>query len=112
MLRTHVIPGAVRYQTELAEAVAATRSAGLESADLQRRLKAVIEMIDELGAAIDAIDKAVARYPADAERRARHVRDKLLPAMDRARAASDALEEVIPDDLWPLPTYAEMLFVR
>jgi glutamine synthetase len=32
--------------------------------------------------------------------------------MDRARAASDALEEVLPDDLWPLPTYAEMLFVR
>ncbi|MDY7110212.1 MAG: glutamine synthetase III [Planctomycetota bacterium] len=112
MLRTHVLPGAVRYQTELAEAVAAARSTGLESADLERRLKGLIEMIDELGAAIGAIEKAVARYPADAERRARHVRDKLLPAMDRARAASDALEEVIPDDLWPLPTYAEMLFVH
>jgi glutamine synthetase len=32
--------------------------------------------------------------------------------MERARAASDALEAVIPDDLWSLPTYAEMLFVR
>jgi glutamine synthetase len=32
--------------------------------------------------------------------------------MTRARAASDALERIIPDDLWPLPTYSEMLFVR
>jgi len=32
--------------------------------------------------------------------------------MARVRTASDALERVIPDDIWPLPTYEEMLFVR
>ena len=40
------------------------------------------------------------------------MRDNLVPAMARARAAADVLEEVIPDDIWPLPTYAEMLFMR
>ena len=48
----------------------------------------------------------------DSERRALHCRDKLVPAMERARAASDELEGVIPVNLWTLPTYAEMLFQR
>ena len=43
---------------------------------------------------------------------AKQIRDELVPAMLRARGASDALEAVIPADLWPLPTYREMLFIR
>ena len=35
----------------------------------------------------------------------------LLPAMAAVRAAADALEGVVADDLWPLPTYQEMLFI-
>ena len=48
----------------------------------------------------------------DAERQGLHCRDKLVPAMARARAAADALEAVLPADLWTLPTYSEMLFQR
>jgi glutamine synthetase type III len=32
--------------------------------------------------------------------------------MEKARGTADAIEEIIPDDLWTLPTYAEMLFMR
>jgi glutamine synthetase len=32
--------------------------------------------------------------------------------MERVRAAADKLEKIVPDDLWPLPKYAEMLFIR
>ena len=35
----------------------------------------------------------------------------LIPAMATVRAAADALESVVADDLWPLPTYQEMLFI-
>ena len=42
---------------------------------------------------------------------AEHARDALLPAMADVRAAADALEELVADDLWPLPTYQEMLFI-
>ena len=47
-----------------------------------------------------------------ARQHARHIRDKLLPAMAEARRVSDLLEQLIPDDLWPLPRYSEMLFVK
>ena len=43
---------------------------------------------------------------------AAYMRDKVLPAMDAVRAAGDALERIVADDLWPLPKYSEMLFIR
>jgi glutamine synthetase len=41
-----------------------------------------------------------------------HVRDRQLAAMDRVREAADKLERVVADDLWPLPKYEEMLFIK
>jgi len=35
----------------------------------------------------------------------------VLPAMVEVRKAADALEAIVADDLWPLPTYEEMLFI-
>ena len=43
---------------------------------------------------------------------AQFIRDTLLPEMLKARVISDELETMIPDDLWPLPSYTEMLFIR
>ena len=42
---------------------------------------------------------------------AEHARDALLPAMTAVRAAADKLEGIVADDLWPLPTYQEMLYI-
>ena len=42
---------------------------------------------------------------------AKHAQHELLPAMEAIRTAADALEAVVADDLWPLPTYQEMLYV-
>ncbi len=42
---------------------------------------------------------------------AEHARDALLPTMNAVRAAADKIEGIIADDLWPLPTYQEMLFI-
>ena len=43
---------------------------------------------------------------------AKHYRDKVVPAMSAVRAIGDQLETIIADDLWPLPTYREMLFIK
>jgi glutamine synthetase len=42
---------------------------------------------------------------------AKHAQDALLPAMEAVRTAADTLESLVADDLWPLPTYQEMLYV-
>ena len=43
---------------------------------------------------------------------AEYMRDSTIPAMESARAAADILEKVVADDLWPLPKYSEILFVK
>ena len=43
---------------------------------------------------------------------AKHACKKILPAMLAVREAVDALEGLVADDLWPLPTYQEMLFIK
>jgi glutamine synthetase len=42
---------------------------------------------------------------------AEHAAQELLPAMEAVRAAADTLEGIVADDLWPLPTYQEMLYI-
>ncbi|MCP3902515.1 MAG: glutamine synthetase type III [Planctomycetes bacterium] len=112
MLRTEILPAALRFQTELAGTVTATRSAGLDCEDTRDQLQGLIGLVGELRTAADAVEEAETSPPEDMVAHASHVRDALIPAMKRARAAADALERVVPDDLWPLPTYAEMLFIR
>ena len=40
------------------------------------------------------------------------MRDKVIPAMDGVREVADQLEKIVADDLWPLPKYSEMLFIK
>ncbi|MEA2522560.1 MAG: glutamine synthetase, partial [Actinomycetota bacterium] len=43
---------------------------------------------------------------------ARHMRDAVLPAMGRVRDVADRLERIVAEDLWPLPRYADILFIK
>ena len=47
-----------------------------------------------------------------AEKHAKYFRDKVVPAMASLRETGDSLESIVPHDLWPLPTYREMLFIK
>jgi len=113
MGRTMVLPAALRYQTQVAGAVMATQAAGIDNAPQQELLRQITGQVGELQRALARLDEALA-HPAAGELadHARHARDHVVPAMAAVRAASDRLEGVIADDLWPLPTYREMLFIK
>ncbi|MCU1358605.1 MAG: glnA [Acidimicrobiales bacterium] len=109
MAATVILPAALRYQTELATNVASLKAVGMEadSADLE----GVSALIVSLRAGIAGL-KAVLAHEADTvEEEASHAGHDLLPAMALVRAAADELEGLVADDLWPLPTYQEMLFI-
>jgi glutamine synthetase len=40
------------------------------------------------------------------------MRDTVVPAMGGVRDVADRLERIVADDLWPLPKYSEMLFIK
>ena len=49
---------------------------------------------------------------ASSEKHAKYMRDTVVPAMAALREVGDQLELVVPHEIWPLPTYREMLFVK
>ena len=112
MLRTQVMPAAIRAQAQLAESVGATQSAGVETPVTEQLLRDLTEAISTLQHEIEALAKAKSKTYPNLSKELQGRRSTLVPAMESARAASDALEEMIPADLWPLPTYAEMLLIR
>ncbi len=111
LIRTEVLPAALRTQAELADVVGATQVAGVECPDSEAELRLLVSYVSELRASVDEIDASLGTPGKDPEKHAKQLRTTLVPAMERARAASDALEARIPTELWPLPTYAEMLLV-
>jgi glutamine synthetase len=107
---TIILPAAIRYQTELAQNVAALKAAGIEPSTAL--LEAVTGPINELEVGLSTLKAALADHSAEsALDEAKHAQEHLLPAMDTIRTAADALEGVVADDLWPLPTYQEMLYI-
>ena len=107
---TMVLPAALRYQTEVATNLAALKAVGVEP-DLEV-LAEISTPLADLRAGLTALRAALAGDTGHAAvAGAEHARDALLPAMAAVRAAADQVEELVPDDLWPLPTYQEMLYV-
>src|SRR5271157_2679651 len=105
---TVVLPAAIRYQTELAQNVAALKAAGVEPS--LTALEAVSAPTADLEAALATLKEALSDHSAEsALDEASHAQKALLPAMEAVRTAADKLEAIVADDLWPLPTYQEML---
>jgi glutamine synthetase len=101
--RTMVLPAAVRYLNEL-------RTSGLE--DLVGEVEPLIK---ELHFAILKLEDANLdeNHPdSSAQKEAVYMRDTVIVAMEDVRDVADRLEKLVADDLWPLPKYSEMLFIK
>ncbi len=109
MARTLVLPAAVRTLAELGEAAQAATDLGLDTSGTKAIASDVIDQVNALQKALGALAKArTAAHKAADESLA--MKDKVIPALTTVRAACDALEKAVPADLWPLPTYRDMLF--
>jgi glutamine synthetase len=113
MGRTQILPAALRYQGEVATAVNATKSAGVDNSTQADLLRSLTQTIGAFQKALATLDEGLAHHAdGDAFAHAKYARDRLLPAMTKLREQGDKLETLVADDLWPLPTYHEMLFVK
>lgn len=108
--RTILLPAATRYQGELASIAVDLDRLGLEPDT--RTLEIVSDGVHALrDATTDLAELLDDDLPNDTVVAASFCCESLLPAMDRIRSAADLLEDHVADDLWPLPTYQEMLFI-
>ena len=111
MAKTMILPAAYRYQGELAGTAASLKAVSM-NAHLGT-LESVTELVAELEETIDKLDEALEHHVSgDVAAHARHYNDTVIPAMTAVRTVADKLEQIVADDLWPLPTYREMLFIK
>ncbi len=109
----YVLPAALEYQKRVAESVAAVKAAGGESAESRKLMDTVTRLTDEFKRRTDALTRMLEHESnGSVEAHAQHFRSKVVPAMEALRETGDALECVIPHDVWPLATYREMLFIK
>ncbi|MDQ2644589.1 MAG: glutamine synthetase III [Myxococcota bacterium] len=111
LAKTWILPAAVRYAGEIADSLGKIKALGV--AVDTGSLEQVSKLIGELKNATSTLESLSAHeggHGVLAE--AKYCRDKILPAMLAVRSVADQLEGLVADDLWPLPTYQEMLFVR
>ncbi len=109
--KTMIFPAAIRYQSELATTCANLKAVGI-TFDTDT-LDKMTELVAGLQNNIRSLEGIISQPPQDALlAEATRQRDEVLPAMQLVREVADALENTVADDLWPLPTYQEMLFIK
>ena len=113
MANRYILPAAYNYQGQVAESVAAVKAAGGTSKEGKKTLDAIIKLTDEFKQRTDKLQDLLEHEGnGGAEKHAKYFRDKVVPAMVSLRETGDNLESIVPHDIWPLPTYREMLFIK
>jgi glutamine synthetase len=101
---TQVAPA---VQTHISRTGAAVATLAPRSTRLGRELDQLATRYDAFGTAVDELRKTTGEVGHDAHA----IANRLRPAMAALRTEVDALEQLVADDLWPLPKYREMLFI-
>ena len=111
MAKTAIYPVATRYLTDLAMASTAASDLGVEfdnslAASVAENTKGMMSIIAKLE---DALAKDDHKSEED---HMQFCANTIRSLMEEARDNVDALEGLIADDMWPLPTYHEMLYIK
>ncbi|MCW3028744.1 MAG: glutamine synthetase catalytic region [Solirubrobacterales bacterium] len=101
--RTQILPAAVRHINEL-------RMAGLE--ELVEEIEPVVRELHFALRGLEDVNLKDNQDDSKPEKWAAYMHDRVVPAMEDVREVADRLEKIVADDLWPLPKYSEMLFIK
>ena len=114
MVRKEILPAVEGYTAKLAGALAAKKAVvptltGKYETGLIEKLSGLIDRID---AAAEDLENALTVYHRieDVTAAANTIRDVIIPKMEALRAPCDEAESCTAADMWPFPTYGELLF--
>jgi glutamine synthetase len=112
MANRYITPAALEYQRRVADSVGAVKAAGGASKEGKKLLDRLVKLVDQFRMRTDALEAAADHSSSSTEKHAKYMRDTIVPAMNDLRELGDQIELIIPHELWPLPTYREMLFIK
>lgn len=112
MAKKQFLPSAIEYATFLADSAGSFASASLPAPVQEDLLAKVNGLVTSLYGNLTKLESAVSRAQVTGEtvKQAESYRDDVVPVMQALRADVDALEMIVPRDMWPVPTYTELLF--
>lgn len=99
LAKTMILPVGISYAAELANSLASLSN--VEHSALQKMVESTASLVNSLIESIEGLESAIKSGHAD----------QLLSAMEKTRHFADELEAVVPDNQWPLPSYADMFFI-
>ena len=114
MAGKQIIPAVIRYTTQLAGSISAVRNACPE-ADVSTQTELLLESSDllaETKTALSALEDATARCAAmeSGKDQALAYHSEVVPAMEALRTPVDRLEMLVDKELWPMPSYGDLIF--
>jgi glutamine synthetase len=112
IVKTQIMPATLTHQKRLAETVSAVENAGADAEVAREELNNYSEMLRTMRDKLGALEHALEHDEADVFQHAKHIKTSVRPAMGELRTIVDELETQTTADLWPLPTYREMLFIK
>ncbi|HEX2217883.1 MAG TPA: hypothetical protein VHG35_03715, partial [Gemmatimonadales bacterium] len=112
MARGQILPAALEHQRRIAEAISATKAAGLSPGETVNALRDFVQLVDQFRERTAEVERLCAHHEPDPTRHAEQISRQLKPAMARLREAGDAIESQVAADLWPFPTYRNLLFLK
>lgn len=109
--KTSIYPAALRYLSDLANTTLSLKEIGL---DLEiENIEKVASLAKSMMEKVSKLTLALGNHDfASVEEHMQYLVNVIRPLMDEVRGFADALEGEVADDLWPLPTYQEMLFIK
>ncbi|MDA7745806.1 glutamine synthetase III [Psychromonas sp.] len=109
--KTKIYPAVITYLSELTHATASVADLGI---DLDSSIaKQVAGLANSLMASVAKLDAEIVKHDfANTEAHMRFSADVICPLMAEVRESADQLELLVADELWPLPKYSEMLFIK
>jgi glutamine synthetase len=111
MTKTTIYPAALRYLADLSSTIGNLADMNIELDSSVA--KTVAALVGKLMTAVAKLQTANAKHDfADTTAHMQFCATTVRPLMDEVRVYADALEAEVADDLWPLPTYQEMLFIK
>jgi glutamine synthetase len=108
--KTMILPAGYRYQGELVDTASKLKSLG--QTVHMGTLDKLTKLVGTFEQRIETLENTMAHTGHDLRGEVKHFHDDVIPAMVSLRETADQIETILPDDLWPLPTYREMLFIK
>ena len=109
-----IIPAVIRYTTRLADSIIKLKTA---MADIEPYAQSsiLIDVNEHLKSAKLALENLIklmddAGEVVGVDKHARYMREVIVPAMEELRKPVDELEMIVDKDLWPMPSYGDLLF--